>query len=152
MTAPTRLRLLAAGLSLAALGGLAGCSSGGSAAKEPLASVAPAAAAPTNGAAIDPATFAAAIKRPGTVVIDVRTPAEFASGHLAGALNIDVNAADFVTKVSALATNVPYAVYCHTGNRSATAVAAMGRLGFTEVYGLAGGIAAWTAAGGATTS
>ena len=107
--------------------------------------------APANGAEVDAAGFAAALKRPGTVVLDVRTPAEFAAGHLAGAVNVDVNAADFRTIVGGLAKDVPYAVYCRSGNRSATALAIMKGLGFTNTFHLGGGIQAWTAAGGAVT-
>jgi rhodanese-related sulfurtransferase len=103
---------------------------------------------PANGTAVDAATFAAALQSPGTVVVDVRTPSEFASGHLVGARNIDVNAADFATTIGALAKDAPYAVYCHSGNRSGTAVAAMTKAGFTHTFHLAGGITAWTAAGG----
>ena len=87
----------------------------------------------------------------GSPVLDVRTPAEFAAGHLAGAVNVDVNAADFRTIVGGLAKDVPYAVYCRSGNRSATALAIMKGLGFTNTFHLGGGIQAWTAAGGAVT-
>ena len=121
-------------------------SSGGS-----LGSVTAAAGAPAKGATLDAAAFAAALQRPGTVVLDVRTAAEFADGHLPAAINIDVNAADFSTKVGALDKNVPYAVYCRSGNRSATALRVMEGLGFTGAYHLGGGIGAWTAAGGPTT-
>jgi phage shock protein E len=130
---------------------LTGCSGSTGSGSTGLATVAAAASAPANGAEVDAATFAAAMKRPGTVVLDVRTPAEFAEGHLAGAVNLDVNAADFRTKVGALTKDVPYAVYCRSGNRSGTALAIMKALGFTQTYHLGGGITAWTAAGGAVT-
>ena len=68
-----------------------------------------------------------------TVVIDVRTPEEFAEQHLDGALNIDIRAADFVQRLESLDRNTPYAVYCRSGNRSAQAVQAMKDLGFTSV-------------------
>ncbi|MBK8469654.1 MAG: rhodanese-like domain-containing protein [Candidatus Phosphoribacter sp.] len=135
---------------VAALGlGLSGCStSAGTAPAGGLASVAPAAAVPSNGARVDAAAFAAALKLPGTVLLDVRTPAEFADGHLAGAINIDVSAADFSTKVGALAKGVPYAVYCRTGSRSGNALSIMKGLGFTSAYHLDGGITSWSSAGG----
>lgn len=104
--------------------------------------------APSLGAELDPAAFASALKRPGTTVIDVRTPAEFAAGHLKSAVNIDVSAPDFATRIAALDTSAPYAVYCHSGNRSAAAIEAMKGLGFTNAYHLAGGITAWQSAGG----
>lgn len=80
-------------------------------------------------------------------VIDVRTPEEFASGHLPGATNIDVNGAAFDTQVKALDRASTYLVYCHSGNRSARATATMDDLGFTTVYDLRGGISAWAQAG-----
>lgn len=67
------------------------------------------------------------------VVIDVRTPSEFAEQHLDGALNIDLQADDFVDRISELDRNGNYAVYCRSGNRSSQAVAAMRTLGFTNV-------------------
>jgi rhodanese-related sulfurtransferase len=69
----------------------------------------------------------------GLIVIDVRTPSEFAEQRLDGALNINLQADDFVERISELDRNGNYAVYCRSGNRSAEAVAAMKTLGFTNV-------------------
>jgi rhodanese-related sulfurtransferase len=77
------------------------------------------------------------------VVLDVRTPAEFAAGHLAGAVNIDVRAADFATRVASLDSGKRYVVYCRTGVRSAQAVAVLRERGFARVYDVSGGITAW---------
>lgn len=107
-----------------------------------------AATAPSVGAELSPPDFAAALKRPGTTVVDVRTPAEYAQGHLPGAVNIDVSSPDFATRVAALDRSAPYAVYCHSGNRSRVAVTTMAGQGFTAAYHLGGGIAAWQEAGG----
>lgn len=85
----------------------------------------------------------------GLTVIDVRTPAEFSSGHLAGAINIDAEASGFTSAIEALPKDGEYLVYCHSGNRSRTATAQMAGLGFTHVYDLDGGVAAWAAGGGA---
>lgn len=60
-----------------------------------------------------------------TVVVDVRTPAEYAEGHLDGAINIDLQSPEFDTTISALDPEDEYVVYCQSGNRSAQAVAAM---------------------------
>jgi rhodanese-related sulfurtransferase len=84
------------------------------------------------------------------VVLDVRTPEEYASGHLADAVNIDVRAADFSDKVGALDKNKSYLVYCRTGKRSLQATDIMKGLGFTDVTNLTGGITQWQADGGAT--
>ena len=80
------------------------------------------------------------------VVLDVRTPSEFASGHLAGAILIDFNASNFTTEVDKLDKTKRYLVYCRTSNRSGQAVAVMKSLGFKEVYDMDGGIVAWEAA------
>lgn len=107
-----------------------------------------AAAAPANGAKIPAGDFAAALKRPGTTILDVRTAQEYAQGHLPGAVNIDVESPDFTAQLAALDPNAPYAVYCHSGNRSGVAVAAMTDQGFTDAFHLEGGITAWQQAGG----
>ncbi|MGZ6983053.1 MAG: rhodanese-like domain-containing protein [Ilumatobacteraceae bacterium] len=81
------------------------------------------------------------------VVLDVRTPAEFAAGHIAGAIDIDLTAATFAGETAKLDPKTPYFVYCHSGNRSAQAVAFLQQHGFNSIYELQGGIAAWQAAG-----
>jgi rhodanese-related sulfurtransferase len=93
------------------------------------------------------ADFATALEAPGTTVVDVRTPAEYAAGHLAGAVNIDVQDPGFADAVGQLDPSGRYAVYCHSGNRSATAVSYLVDRGFAHVVELAGGISAWEAAG-----
>jgi len=66
-------------------------------------------------------------------IIDVRTPAEFNSGHLVGATNIDVQSAEFAAQVSQLPRDEQYVVYCRSGNRSQAAIAQMEALGFTDL-------------------
>lgn len=83
----------------------------------------------------------------GLVVLDVRTPQEFADGHLADATNIDFYGSSFVPELDGLDKDRPYFVYCRSGNRSAQTVQTMHDLGFTEVYELEGGIVNWLAAG-----
>lgn len=65
-----------------------------------------------------------------TVIIDVRTPAEFASGHLDGAVNIDVQSPDFAAQIMELDPSGEYFVYCRSGNRSGQAIAQMTQMGF----------------------
>ncbi|HNM97641.1 MAG TPA: rhodanese-like domain-containing protein [Marmoricola sp.] len=105
-------------------------------------------AVPPNGAQVEVEKFAAALKLPDTVILDVRTPAEYDAGHLPNAVNLDVSSPEFASGLVGLDPNVPYAVYCRSGNRSATATAAMKAAGFLKVYDLAGGIQAWESAGG----
>ena len=59
------------------------------------------------------------------MIVDVRTPAEYAAGHLEGALNLDLQAPSFDEAVDDLDSDVDYVVYCQTGNRSAQAVSVM---------------------------
>ena len=80
------------------------------------------------------------------VVLDVRTPEEFAAGTLPGAILIDINSPSFTDEVDALDRELPYLVYCRSGNRSASAVRIMEDLGFDEIYELDNGIQAWAIA------
>lgn len=66
----------------------------------------------------------------GTIIVDVRTPAEFAEGHLEGALNIDVQSAEFDALIADLDPDAEYLVYCRSGNRAATAIDRMASQGF----------------------
>ncbi len=83
----------------------------------------------------------------GLVVLDIRTAEEFAAGHLAGAINVDYYANDFEDQLAELNLDVPYVMYCNSGNRSSNALPVMDSLGFQEVYELDGGIQAWFGAG-----
>lgn len=69
----------------------------------------------------------------GAAVIDVRTPAEFAAGHLEDAVNIDWESGSFEEQVAELPRDEAYVVYCASGNRATGAVEAMEQLGFTDV-------------------
>ena len=101
---------------------------------------------------LDVEGFAALAATPATVLIDVRTAEEFATGHLQGATNLDLRAVDFDSRLASLAKGSTYAVYCHSGNRSGQALERMAAAGFTNVADLSGGITAWTAGGRATTT
>jgi phage shock protein E len=96
---------------------------------------------------LSPADFDAVIRQAGTVVIDVRTPAEYAMGHLAATINIDVRSAEFRARAGEPDRKQMYAVYCQTGHRSAAAAAVMVAGGFSDVVDLAGGLAAWLQSG-----
>lgn len=80
-------------------------------------------------------------------LIDVRTPEEYATGHLANARLINFQSADFAAQIKALDKNRPVLVYCAVGGRSGKAAAQLTKLGFPSVYDLDGGINAWKAAG-----
>lgn len=81
------------------------------------------------------------------VVLDVRTAAEFAEGHIKGAINIDQGQSDFVEKAqAALPAGKTIAVYCRSGRRSAHAAGKLADVGY-KCVNLQGGILAWQEAG-----
>ena len=82
-------------------------------------------------------------------LIDVRTTKEYAEGHLTGAENIDVKAADFAERIKDIKGTV--AVYCRSGRRSLMAAEQLAKQGCT-VYNLDGGILAWKKAGKPTST
>ena len=90
-------------------------------------------------ASLDPAAFVAE-RDPEAPLLDVRTPSEFASGHLAGAVNVDVQAADFVDRAEALGLPEagPVYVYCRSGNRSARATDLLRGLGYGGAVNVGG--------------
>lgn len=91
--------------------------------------------------------FSGKTQEAGVVTLDVRTRGEFNQGHIAGAINIDVEAPTFENEVSKLDKSVTYAVYCHSGNRSAIATGQMEKLGFKHLFNLQNGISDWITQG-----
>ena len=95
------------------------------------------------------------------LLIDVREPAEFAQAHIAGAVNYPrgvlemqlanhpLVAASGCTAEVALAqlAKQPLYLICRSGARSALAAESLQRMGFTDVYSVAGGMVAWQDAG-----
>jgi phage shock protein E len=77
------------------------------------------------------------------VIVDVRTPAEFAAGRLAGAVNVDFRSPDFEAKLARLNRGTSYLIYCRVGHRSANSVPVFKRLGFVSVLDMQGGITEW---------
>jgi rhodanese-related sulfurtransferase/thioredoxin-related protein len=96
---------------------------------------------------LDVDQFARVIEDKQNIILDVRTPTEFSNGHIAGALNLDVNAADFQEKVASLDKNKIYLVHCASGVRSVKACQKLARLDFPNLYNLIGGFKAWAKAG-----
>jgi rhodanese-related sulfurtransferase len=82
-------------------------------------------------------TVAAGAQVPADVtVIDVRTPEEFAAGHLEGAVNLNVEDGTLQAGIADLDPTAEYIVYCRSGRRSAIAAEAMAAAGFTSVTDL----------------
>jgi|SRR5690554_949195 len=75
------------------------------------------------------------------ILLDVRTPEEFAEGHLKGAINIDFYATDFQQQLAHLNPHQRYMVYCAVGGRSGKTGQMMEEMGFREVYNVTEGFA-----------
>jgi rhodanese-related sulfurtransferase len=78
-------------------------------------------------------------------LLDVRTAAEFARGAIAGATHIELAA--LPARSAELDPTAPWVLYCLSGARSAQACAYLAQRGFSRLYNLEGGIAAWARAG-----
>ena len=81
------------------------------------------------------------------LILDVRSPREFASGHVPGAINVPHS--ELPTRLGELPTDrsKPLVVYCESGRRAAVAEAALLEAGFTGVHHLVGDMKAWRSAG-----
>jgi rhodanese-related sulfurtransferase len=92
------------------------------------------------------------IDNPDFIILDVRTPAEYAGGHIENAVNLDYYEDDFEATLNTWDKSKTYLIYCRTASRSAAVMKIMQRLEFTDVYNMLGGINAWTNAGLPTVS
>jgi rhodanese-related sulfurtransferase len=95
---------------------------------------------------ITPSTFTGEFVPSGEAyqLIDVRTPEEFASGHIEGAINIPVQ--ELQQRMDEVSSDEPVVLYCRSGNRSNQAAQILDGAGYSGVYDL-GGVIAWQQAG-----
>ena len=85
---------------------------------------------------------------PDIVVLDVRTPAEHAEGHLPGTvINVDFKAENFREEAAKLDRDTAYLVHCRSGGRSTSSLEILKELGFKKLHHLDGGVMAWTESG-----
>lgn len=77
------------------------------------------------------------------VILDVRTPPEYSSGHLKGSINLDFRSPSFRDQIRRLNRNNAYLLYCRTGIRSVRVLLLMRSLGFRVLYNLTKGIEQW---------
>jgi rhodanese-related sulfurtransferase len=80
-------------------------------------------------------------------ILDIRTPGEFQSGHLAKSVPIDFYSPTFADQLNRLDKTKTYLVYCRTGNRSTKSLELFKKLKFQKVYHMASGISAWKSEG-----
>ena len=78
-------------------------------------------------------------------VLDVRTPAEYAEGHIPNVHFLNVQDPAFAEEVKNLPTDKPWLVYCRSGARSSSATRYMNQIGF-DATNVQGGIMAWQGA------
>lgn len=78
------------------------------------------------------------------LLVDVRTPEEFADGHIAGAINIPLQVLS--ARMNELPTDTPLVIYCRSGNRSGQAMQILADANYTQIYDL-GGTIEWLNAG-----
>lgn len=94
---------------------------------------------------VNAAQFHDLISQGSSVLLDVRTKQEYASGHIASAINLDFNDQSFPAQLSLLDKTKNYLVYCRSGNRSSQAIKIMQQSGFSGIVDLEGGIQSWQA-------
>ena len=82
---------------------------------------------------VEPAEAVAMIEEGERTIIDVRTPGEFDEAHVVGAVNIDVDGADFEDRIAELDPDEPYLVYCRSGRRSDIAAQQMEAIGIKDI-------------------
>ncbi|MFN3980858.1 MAG: rhodanese-like domain-containing protein [Caldilinea sp.] len=124
------------------MGGCASSASPAAAASQP---VVVAAAQPKINIKIAPADYQAKFgANVEHVLLDVRTPQEFASGHIPGAINISID--ELTGRLSEVPQDKPVVLYCRSGNRSNQAAQILDRAGYTQIYDL-GGIINWVQQG-----
>ena len=100
---------------------------------------------------VDAETFISKISGGNTLIIDVRTPEEYNSGHLKDALNLDVESGAFESSLVSLDKSASYALYCRSGRRATIAANLMAKSGFKSIINFNQGGFAELAANGAPT-
>ncbi len=84
--------------------------------------------------------------RPNLVVLDVRTPGEFAAGHIDGAVNIDFKNSNFAAQLSVLDKSQGYLIHCRSGGRSTRSLQTFKQAGFSHIIHMDGGMIGWNRA------
>jgi len=81
------------------------------------------------------------------VILDVRTPGEYQSGHIKDSIMIDFYSNSFMDEIGRLDKEKSYLVYCRSGNRSARSMSLFKKLEFQKIYHLSSGINGWNSEG-----
>ena len=94
------------------------------------------------GTELDAKAFSQAMTAKDVQLVDVRTPQEYAAGHLIGSVNVNWTADDYETTYAKLDKSKPVLLYCHAGGRSEQALEYLLERGYTAQH-LVGGYTAW---------
>jgi rhodanese-related sulfurtransferase len=81
------------------------------------------------------------------VILDIRTPGEYQSGHIENAIMIDFYSKTYAEKINRLDKGKTYLVHCRSGNRSTRSMALFKKLQFQKIYHLSSGINGWKSEG-----
>ncbi len=92
---------------------------------------------------LEPQEFKEFLSSNEVLLIDVRTPQEFNSGHIENAVNIDFKSPDFAMAVQKLDTTKTLVIYCRSGRRSGMGTPTFVKAGFKQLYDLKGGVLNW---------
>lgn len=132
-------------IALIMVGALSACGQADSGAKAPKADITQKAEFKVTH--VDAVKSAAIMKsRPKLVVIDVRTPGEFAAQHIDGAINIDFKNANFATEIAKLDGSQDYLIHCRSGGRSGRSLTTFETAGFSHIIHMDGGMIGWNKA------
>ncbi len=77
------------------------------------------------------------------IILDMRTAAEYKTGHIKKSVNVDFYSRDFREKLDGFDKSKTYLIYCRTGGRTGNALMLMRDMGFLSVYNMSGGIESW---------
>ncbi|WP_425391674.1 rhodanese-like domain-containing protein [Ekhidna sp.] len=83
----------------------------------------------------------------GVTIVDIRTPAEYQSGHIPGVIHIDFLNKVFLDSMQSLNKGEPVIIHCASGGRSAKAAKMLQEAGFDKIYDYSGGFKDWSSRG-----
>jgi len=84
---------------------------------------------------------------PDFIILDVRTPREFKSGHIENAILLDYYSKMYTDELKKLDKTKTYLIYCRSGNRSGKTLNLIKDMGFSRVYNMDKGIKGWRSMG-----
>lgn len=96
---------------------------------------------------LEPQQFKEFVSNNEVLLVDVRTPREFNSGHIENAININYLSSEFDSEIKKLDTTKTLVIYCRSGNRSGKSTSKWVKAGFETIYDLKGGVLNWQKSG-----